>query len=114
MEIKEYETLIISQLDELVGNIINTLPNLNIAVKKGERVGDGISKYLENKFVEFTREHKYFRDSLASPEGKTKNPFDVQTFFEINNWIFSSNIGHPFSFILGQSFSSKIGQSFSF
>jgi len=85
MEIKEYETLIISQLDELVGNIINTLPNLNIAVKKGERVGDGISKYLENKFVEFTREHKYFRDSLASPEGKTKNPFDVQTFFEINN-----------------------------
>ncbi len=31
-----------------------------------------------------------------------------------SEWIFSSNIGHPFSFILGQSFSSKIGQSFSF
>lgn len=85
MDIQEYETLITTQLDELVGNIINKNPKLNIAVKKGERVGDGISKYLENKFVEFTRDHKYFRDSLASPEGKTKNPFDVQTFFEVKN-----------------------------
>lgn len=85
MDIKEYEALITSQLDELVVNIINANPKLSIAVKKGERVGDGISKYLESKFVEFTKEHKYFRDSVASPEGKTKNPFDVQTFFEINN-----------------------------
>jgi hypothetical protein len=85
MDIKAYETLIITQLDELVGNIINTNPELNIAVKKGERVGDGISKFLENKFVEFTRKHEYFRDSIASPEGKTKNPFDVQTFFEMSN-----------------------------
>lgn len=85
MDIQAYETLITNQLDELVGNIINTNPKLNIAVKKGERVGDGISKFLENKFVEFTQNHQYFKESLASPEGKTKNPFDVQTIFEINN-----------------------------
>lgn len=84
MDIQAYETLITNQLDELVGSIINTNPKLNIAVKKGERVGDGISKFLENKFVEFTDNHQYFRESLASPEGKTKNPFDVQTIFEIN------------------------------
>lgn len=83
MDIKTYETLIITQLDEIVRNIINTHPNLQIAVKKGERVGDGISKFLEKKFVEFTQNHKYFKESLASPEGKTKNPFDVQTIFEL-------------------------------
>ncbi|MCB0536909.1 MAG: hypothetical protein KDE33_05205 [Bacteroidetes bacterium] len=85
MDIQEYEKLIISHLDKVVAEIINSNPKLAIAVKKGERVGDGISKYLENKFVEFTNEHEFFRDSIASPEGKTKNPFDVQTFFEINN-----------------------------
>lgn len=84
MNIKEYETLITTQLDELVGSIITANPKLKIAVRKGERVGDGISKFLENKFVEFTQNHKYFKESLASPEGKTKNPFDVQTVFELN------------------------------
>ncbi len=84
MDIQAYETLITTQLDQLVGNIITTNPKLNIAVKKGERVGDGISKFIENKFVEFTQNHQYFKESLASPEGKTKNPFDVETIFEIN------------------------------
>ncbi len=84
MDIQAYEILITTQLDELVGSIIKSNPKLQIAVKKGERVGDGISKFLENKFVEFTQNHNYFKESLASPEGKTKNPFDVQTIFEIN------------------------------
>jgi len=85
MDIKQYEELIIAQLNDVAEQIINSNPKLAIAVKKGERVGDGISKYLESKFVEFTKEHEYFKDSLASPEGKTKNPFDIQTFFEIKN-----------------------------
>jgi hypothetical protein len=84
MEIQQYESLIISQLDNVVGSIITANPQLNIAVKKGERVGDGISKFLESRFVEFTSNHQYFRESEASPEGKTKSPFDVQTIFEIN------------------------------
>lgn len=85
MDIKQYEELIIVQLNDVVEKIINDSPKLTITVKKGERVGDGISKFLENKFVEFTKEHDFFRDSLPSPEGKTKSPFDVQTIFEINN-----------------------------
>jgi hypothetical protein len=84
MDIKEYETLITTHLDKVVSGIIKKNTKLNIAVKKGERVGDGISKFLENKFVESTQSHQYFKESLASPEGKTKNPFDVQTIFEIN------------------------------
>jgi hypothetical protein len=84
MDIKEFETLIIEQLDEIIENIINENPSLNISVKKGERVGDGISKFLEHKFVAFTETHPFFKESLASPEGKTKNPFDVQTIFQIN------------------------------
>jgi hypothetical protein len=85
MEIRKYEELIITQLNHVVEQIVQKNPSLAIAVKKGERVGDGISKYLEKQFVEFTREHKYFKNAIASPEGKTKNPFDVETFFEINN-----------------------------
>lgn len=85
MDIKEYEELIVNELNKVVEQIINDNPKLAIAVKKGERVGDGISKYLENKFVEYTKTHNHFRDSIASPEGKTKNPFDVQTFFELKN-----------------------------
>lgn len=84
MDIKTYETLITNQLDNLIESIISTNPSLNIAVKKGERVGDGISKFLESKFVAFTEKHQYFKESIASPEGKTKNPFDVQTIFEFN------------------------------
>ncbi len=84
MEIQEYETLISNSLDEVVYGIITANPKLNIAVKKGERVGDGISKYLENKFVEVTQIHPHFKESLASPSGKTKNPFDIQTVFEYN------------------------------
>jgi hypothetical protein len=84
MDIQAYETLIINQLDCVIKDIITENPQLKIKVKKGERVGDGISKFLEHKFVEFTKNHTYFKDSLASPEGKTKNPFDVETVFEIN------------------------------
>ena len=84
MDIQEFETLITNNIDEVIGSIINANPKLDIAVKRGERVGDGISKYLENKFVEVTHNHQYFKESLASPIGKTKNPFDIQTVFEYN------------------------------
>ncbi|MBA2613694.1 MAG: sigma-70 family RNA polymerase sigma factor [Bacteroidetes bacterium] len=55
---------------------------------------------------------------LVLLEKVPKNDFNLtsslKTYIFAISWIFSSNIGHPFSFILGQSFSSKIGQSFSF
>jgi len=83
MNIKEYEKLIITELDKVIENIIDNNRSISIAVRRGERVGDGISKFLENKFVEHTKKHKYFKGSISSPEGKTKNPFDVQTVFEL-------------------------------
>ncbi len=84
MNIQEYERLIIEELNKLVEEIITANSKLPIAAKKGERVGDAISKFLENKFVEFTQRHAYFKNSVASPQGKTKNPFDVETVFEID------------------------------
>jgi len=84
MEIKEYEELIKTEISKVILKIFNEKPTLPIAVKRGERVGDGISKYLETKFVEFTEEHPYFKESESSPNGKTKNPWDAQTYFEIN------------------------------
>ncbi|PIY10040.1 MAG: hypothetical protein COZ18_06870 [Flexibacter sp. CG_4_10_14_3_um_filter_32_15] len=84
MNIQDYEKLIIKELDKIVEKIIVANPKLPIAVKKGERVGDAISKFLENKFVEFTQKHTYFKKSVASPQGKTKNPFDVETVFELD------------------------------
>ena len=83
MEIKEYEELIKAEISKVIINIFQDKPTLPIAVKRGERVGDAISKYLENKFVQFTKEHKYFKNSESSPSGKTKNPWDAQTYFEI-------------------------------
>ena len=82
MDIKKFESLIIANLDDVVEKIIKSEPILNIPVKKGERVGDGISKHLEREFVNKTEKHAYFKNSEASPEGKTKNPFDVQTMFK--------------------------------
>ena len=82
MDIKKFETLIIENLDDVVEKIIKSEPILKIPVKKGERVGDGISKHLEREFVNKTKKHTYFKNSEASPEGKTKNPFDVQTVFK--------------------------------
>ena len=81
MKIQDFENLILSELKTIIETIIKNSPTLPIAVKKGERQGDAISKFLEDSFVENTKEHTYFKDSNASPIGKTKNPYDVQTFF---------------------------------
>lgn len=84
MEIKLYEELIISKLNEVINQIITNRLILPIPVEKGGRVGDGVSKYLEKRFVEFTDVHEYFVNSIPSPEGKTKSSFDVQTYFKLN------------------------------
>jgi len=84
MEIKKYEELIKKEISTVIKNIFNDKPTLPIDVRQGERVGDAISKFLESKFVEFTKQHQYFKESESSPTGKTKNPWDAQTYFEIN------------------------------
>lgn len=84
MEIKAYEELIKTEITSVITKIFDDIPTLPIDVRQGERVGDAISKFLESKFVEYTQEHYFFKNSEASPTGKTKNPWDAQTFFELN------------------------------
>jgi len=83
MEIKKYEELIKKEVSTVIAKIFNDKPTLPIDVSKGERVGDAISKFLEAEFVKYTRQHQYFRESESSPTGRTKNPWDAQTYFEI-------------------------------
>ena len=84
MNVADFENLIITALKTAVQDIIEANPTLPIAVKQGERQGDAISKFLENAFVEYTQNHPHFKNTQASPTGKTKNPYDVETFFEYN------------------------------
>ena len=84
MNVADFENLIITALKTAVQDIIEANPTLPIAVKQGERQGDAISKFLENAFLEYTQNHPHFKNTQASPTGKTKNPYDVETFFEYN------------------------------
>jgi hypothetical protein len=85
MNIQDFEKLIIDEIKKVVEKIIIKNPTLPIAVKQGERQGDAISKFLETNFVIETNNHKYLKDTITSPTGKTKNPFDVETYFCISN-----------------------------
>jgi hypothetical protein len=86
MEIKKYEEDLITELETVVNEIITESPKLNIAVKKGERVGDAISKFFEDNFVAKTQAHAHFSNSEASPSGKTKNPWDARTDYVIQGF----------------------------
>jgi len=86
MEIKDYENGLIQDLKLVINSIITEIPRLDIAVTKGERVGDAISKFLELEFVKKTLHHSKFSNSEASPIGKTKNPWDARTDYTINNF----------------------------
>lgn len=84
MEIKAYETQLITDLEEVINSIIAETPNLPIAVKTGERVGDAISKFFENSFVAKTKTHQKFLNAEASPSGKTKNPWDARVNYVVD------------------------------
>ncbi|MEM9822126.1 MAG: hypothetical protein AAF985_13680, partial [Bacteroidota bacterium] len=86
MEVKKYESHLISELEKIVESIINDSPQLDIAVKKGERVGDAISKFFENSFVEKVNYCENFSGAEASPVGKTKNPWDARVDFIIQGF----------------------------
>ena len=80
--IQKFENLILSQLDNVVTNIIKSTKTLPISAKA--RAGAEISDWLEKEFVKKTQNHQYFSNSESAPEGKTKNPWDARTFFKIN------------------------------
>lgn len=80
--IQKFENLILSQLDNIVTNILQSTTSLPISAKS--RAGAEISDWLEKEFVLKTQNHQYFFNSEAAPEGQTKNPWDARTFFKIN------------------------------
>lgn len=75
--------MIISQLQGVVEKIIEDYPRLEISARA--RAGAEISDWVEEKFVEYTREHRYFHSSESAPKGSTKNPWDARTRFRLEN-----------------------------
>jgi len=83
MNIKDLEDLIKEQINNVIVDILSNNPNLNISAKS--RAGAEISDWIEKRFVEATKNHDYLKDSESAPQGKTKNPWDAKTFFQIND-----------------------------
>ena len=82
MEIKEFE----NQLKSDVQNIIESIIEKNLCPKiktNGGRVGDQISKYLENEFFKAPNTSK-IDNKEKSPQGKTKNPWDAKFDYKSN------------------------------
>lgn len=79
MDIKKFETRILSELKTVVENILTKNPTPNISAKS--RAGAEISSLIEEQFVIETEGHKYFKKTVASPAGATKNPWDAMTYF---------------------------------
>jgi hypothetical protein len=83
MEIKKFEDLVKSEITSVIESIVKANSHLNISAKS--RAGAEISDWLENKFVEATKNHPYLKKSEGSPKGKTKNPWDARTFFSLKD-----------------------------
>jgi hypothetical protein len=83
MQIRELEDLIKGQIKEVIINILSDNEHLPISAKS--RAGAEISDWIEERFIEYTKNHKYLKDSESAPKGKTKNPWDAKTFFQLND-----------------------------
>lgn len=82
MDIKAFENKILSELKSVVEAILGKNPAPSISAKS--RAGAEISSLLEEQFVRETTNHEFFKKSVASPSGATKNPWDAMTYFCIN------------------------------
>ena len=79
MNIKKLEKFIIDNFKKIMIQIIHDYPELNISAKS--RVGAELSDFLEEKFIQYSSNSKFFKSSKKSPKGATKNPWDVKTTF---------------------------------
>ncbi len=68
--IQKFENLILSQLENIITNILQSTTSLPISAKS--RAGAEISDWLEKEFVLTTQKHQYFFNSEAAPEGQLK------------------------------------------
>jgi hypothetical protein len=83
MQIRELEDLMKSQIKEVIINILSHNQHLPISARS--RAGAEISNWLEERFVEQTKDHEYLKNSEFAPKGKTKNPWDARTFFQLKS-----------------------------
>jgi len=83
MTIKEFENFILEELEKVIIDIVEN--NLKLPISAKARAGAEISNWLEEKFVEKTKNHEYFKDSESAPKNKTKNPWDAKTVFKYKN-----------------------------
>lgn len=83
MDIREYENLIRTDIENVTFEIIKNNKILPISAKS--RAGAEISDFLEEKFVQYTNHSEIMLKSEQAPKGKTKNPWDARTFYKLNN-----------------------------
>lgn len=80
MNIQQFENFIQTTINDVIVEIVKKTPFLPISAKA--RAGAEISDWLEKEFVKETKSSKVLLNSEASPEGKTKNPWDARTTFK--------------------------------
>lgn len=83
MNIKDYEDLVRIDIENITLDIINNNKELPISAKS--RAGAEVSDFLEEKFVEYTKDSKTMLKSEQAPKGKTKNPWDAKTYYKLKN-----------------------------
>jgi len=81
MNIKEFEIIFSKEIEKIIENIIKDNKELPISAKS--RAWAEISDFLENKFVEYTKDHHFLINSKWAPKEKTKNPRDAKTYVKI-------------------------------
>lgn len=82
MTIKQFEELVLEKLKIVVDKII--IENLELPISAKSRAGAEISDWLEEQFVEHTKENDFFEGSEGAPKGSTKNPWDARTEFVLD------------------------------
>ena len=83
MTIKEFEELVLKEIELVINKIVSE--NLNLPISAKSRAGAEISDWLEERFCEYTAENKSFTNTECAPKGSTKNPWDARTKFVLDD-----------------------------
>ena len=87
MDIKLYEDSLKKDLEIIFESIIEAIQG-EISLRVQSRAGAEISDILEKKFVNYFLKNKppRFYNIESSPEGATKNPYDIKFNYKLNNF----------------------------
>ncbi|MBC5657117.1 hypothetical protein DXC57_08730 [Clostridium sp. TF06-15AC] len=77
MDVREFENIMKSDIEEVFTNILAE-HNYLFPISARSRSGAEISDYLEDSFVEYLNNHPHIRiyNPKGAPKGATKNPYD--------------------------------------